>query len=107
MRERLADLRHILRENAADLFPAIVRQNRPSLSRRITKRAGTWREKVPRALQDPPVVLDSLDIEALPEHLDRLAEGLSTLLASLNEFPEFNDETMNSSINSFEKDLKV
>ena len=35
------------------------------------------------------------------------ANDIKSFLKSLNEFPEFTDEVVNSSMNAFEADLKV
>jgi hypothetical protein len=42
-----------------------------------------------------------------PEQLESLAADVTTFLNCLNEFPEFTDEAVNSSISSFQDDLKV
>jgi len=49
----------------------------------------------------------SLDLENLPEQFENFATALKTFLKCLNEFPEFTDEAVNTSIKSFESDLKV
>jgi hypothetical protein len=55
----------------------------------------------------PANVEDSLDLESLPEQFESFASALMTFLKCLNEFPEFTDEAVNTSIKSFEGDLKV
>jgi hypothetical protein len=55
----------------------------------------------------PAKVEDSLDLESLPEQFESFAVALMTFLKCLNEFPEFTDEAVNTSIKSFEGDLKV
>jgi len=54
-----------------------------------------------------PVVDESLDPEDFPEQIEQLAIDVTTFLNCLNEFPEFTDEAVNTSIRSFEGDLKV
>jgi hypothetical protein len=54
-----------------------------------------------------PTVDDNLDPEKFPEQIEQLAIDVTTFLNCLNEFPEFTDEAVNSSIRSFEGDLKV
>lgn len=63
--------------------------------------------KTPPHLRRPPVSEDSLDPENFPEQLEMFACEVTTFLNCLNEFPEFTDEAVNSSIKSFEGDLKV
>ena len=45
-------------------------------------------------------------MEDFPEQLEEFAKDIKTFLKSLNEFPEFTDEAVNSSMNAFEADLK-
>jgi len=54
-----------------------------------------------------PVVVDGLDPEEFPRQIGLLAQDVVTFLHCLNEFPEFTDEAVNSSIVGFEGDLKV
>jgi len=54
-----------------------------------------------------PAVLSRVDLEDFPEQFAMFAEDIMNFLDCLNEFPEFIDEAMNSSINSFAHDLKV
>lgn len=55
----------------------------------------------------PVNIEDSLDLESLPEQFENFAAALMTFLKCLNEFPELTDEAVNTSIKSFEGDLKV
>lgn len=50
---------------------------------------------------------ESLDPEDFPYQLQEFARDVKTFLDCLNEFPEFTDEAVNSSILSLEGDLKV
>ena len=54
-----------------------------------------------------PVILEDLDPEDFPEQFEKFAADVTSFLKSLNEFPEFGDEAANTSIRSFEADLKV
>ncbi|KAG1748304.1 quinon protein alcohol dehydrogenase-like superfamily [Suillus paluster] len=108
LRERLAQILFLFRDNAADLFPRKVsRQQReflvnPNLMDR--KRKARRRKSMPGRV--PANVEDSLDLESLPEQFENFATALMTFLKCLNEFPEFTDEAVNTSIKSFEGDLK-
>ena len=48
-----------------------------------------------------------VDVEEFPQQLQAFAVDIANFLKSLNEFPEFTDEVVNNSMNSFEADLKV
>jgi hypothetical protein len=48
-----------------------------------------------------------LEPEMFPSQMQNLAEAVIRFLNSLNEFPEFTDEALNSSILTFQADLKV
>jgi hypothetical protein len=54
-----------------------------------------------------PTVTENLNPETFPQQFEFLGKEVSTFLKCLNEFPEFTDEAVNSSILSFEGDLKV
>ena len=54
-----------------------------------------------------PVVTDDLEAEELPRQLKDFADDVTTFLDCLNEFPEFSDEGLNSSIMSLKGDLQV
>ncbi|KAJ7104489.1 WD40 repeat-like protein [Mycena belliarum] len=109
LRERIAQMLFLYRENAADLFPRkishAVRENIVD-----TKIKGRRRAKVARNSAPPhvarPAIDDSLDLEKFPEQFEALAENIATFGRCLNEFPEFSDEAINASISSFEGDLR-
>jgi hypothetical protein len=109
LRERLAHLLHLFRENAADLFPRKVAH--PSgavtgLAHPHTRKS--WKRKGRAALNVvQPTVAAGLNLEDFPIQLRELARDVVALLDCLNEFPEFTDEAVNASIASFETDLKV
>ena len=109
LRECLAQILFIFRDNAADLFPRKVsRQQRECLvnpnlmdRKRKAQRRKSSSGRVQANLED------TLDLESLPEHFENFAAALMSFLKCLNEFPEFTDEAVNTSIKSFEGDLKV
>ncbi|KZT24894.1 WD40 repeat-like protein [Neolentinus lepideus HHB14362 ss-1] len=107
LRERLVQILFLFRENAADLFPRkVTRQSRDALvnpnSRYSRKRA---KRKAPHHIVRP-AVFDNLDPEDLPGQLEMFAKDVMTFLKCLNEFPEFQDEAVNASIQSLHGDLK-
>jgi hypothetical protein len=105
LRERLAQILFLFRENAADLFPRKVpRQPRADALVNPTRRRKT-RKPPPNVRR--PIVDESLDPESFPEQLSSFAADVTTFLRCLNEFPEFTDEAVNASILTFEADLKV
>jgi hypothetical protein len=113
LRERLAHILFLFRENAADLFPAKVqRQPRESSlvqpnMKHFRRHSLRHKHKNPPPHILRPTVDDSLDPEDFPKQLEQLALDVSTFLNCLNEFPEFTDEAVNASIRAFEGDLKV
>ena len=48
---------------------------------------------------------EDIDVEHMPDQLEKLSQDMVTLLDCLNEFPEFADEA--SAIVMFANDLKV
>ena len=109
MRERLTQVLFLFRENAADLFPnTVARYPRESL---VNSNYHNHLKKKKRAKAPPhlrnPTVLDSLEPEDMPRQLEMLAMNFQTFLDCLNEFPEFTDEAVNTSILSVQDDLKV
>ncbi|CAK5261896.1 unnamed protein product [Mycena citricolor] len=111
LRERIAQLVFLYRENAADLFPRKIPH--------ATKEAIVDARKSRRRIKGPklkghvapphiarPTIDESLDLELFPQQFEALAENLATFGRCLNEFPEFNDESINASITSFEGDLR-
>lgn len=103
LRERLAQILFLFRENAADLFPRKVhRQPREGVMNPNVRP----RRKAKSVHIANPAVLDDLDAEDFPDQLQGLAEDVIIFLDCLNEFPEFTDEGVNTSITSLEGDLK-
>lgn len=111
LRERLAHLLHLFRDNAADLFPRKVpRQARDApLPMPRMSTSGRKLRRPPPHVKRPPTRFDAedLDPEAFPGELHWLSREVMTFLNCLNEFPEFSDEAVNTNIQSFEGDLKV
>ncbi|GLB42232.1 putative WD domain, G-beta repeat [Lyophyllum shimeji] len=111
LRERLAQILFLYRQNAADLFPRkithhtreVIPDPEPRGKRR--RRGRSAKPKAPPHVARPTVNED-LDPEFFPEQLEALAADVATFLRCLNEFPEFTDEAVNTSIHSFEGDLK-
>ncbi|KAF9444114.1 hypothetical protein P691DRAFT_787144 [Macrolepiota fuliginosa MF-IS2] len=109
LRERLAQILFLYRENAAVLFPReISRAPKESIidpqntgSHRSRKRHSRAPSHIVR-----PSVNEDIDIEEIPDQIDCFAKDIGTFLDCLNEFPEFTDEAMNASILSFERDLQ-
>jgi hypothetical protein len=50
---------------------------------------------------------DGFATEAIPQELEGFARDLRMLLHSLNDFPEFRDDAVNSSIHAFVGELEV
>jgi len=67
-------------------------------------RRRTWRGQQPPLR---PIHDDGLDPESFPGQFASFAEDVVTFLNCLNEFPEFTDEAVNTSMRAFEVDLKV
>ncbi|EKM57477.1 uncharacterized protein PHACADRAFT_206381 [Phanerochaete carnosa HHB-10118-sp] len=103
LRERLAQILFLFRENAADLFPRKV-QRQPHEN--VMNPNIRPRRKAKSVHTTSPTILDDIDAEDFPDQLQGLAEDVITFLDCLNEFPEFTDEGVNSSIISLEGDLK-
>ncbi|GBE88718.1 predicted protein [Sparassis crispa] len=103
LRERLAQVLYLFRENAAELFPRkVARQPREVL---LHPNMRHW-QKSKRYKAPPPVanpaVSENLDPEDFPYQLQMFARDVMTFLDCLNEFPEFTDEAVNTSILSLE-----
>lgn len=107
LRERLAQIAWLFRENAADLFPRKVshQSSEPAVKPDVPRRKRA-RSKAPPHVRRP-LVLEKLDPEDFPDQLELFARDVITFLHCLNEFPEFTDEALNASILAFEGDLKV
>ncbi len=108
LRERLAQIAWLFRENAADLFPRKVSHQslESTVKPDILPKRRRARTKAPPHVRRP-LVLEKLDREEFPGQLGLFARDVITFLHCLNEFPEFTDEALNASILAFEGDLKV
>ncbi|KAI5118541.1 hypothetical protein M0805_008482 [Coniferiporia weirii] len=115
LRERLVQVLFLFRENAADLFPRRVqRQSAESYvdqKHRMEESSTATGKPKPRHRRPLPHIArpalpKEMDVEEFPTQLETFAKDVSTFLKSLNEFPEFTDEAVNNSMNSFESDLK-
>ncbi|KAJ7742718.1 WD40 repeat-like protein [Mycena maculata] len=113
LRERIAQILFLYRENSADLFPRkIAHTTKESIAdakskikgRRRTKSIKTHYNAPPHVAR--PAIDESLDLEKFPEQFEALADNIVTFGRCLNEFPEFTDEAINASISSFEGDLR-
>ncbi|KAF9450606.1 WD40 repeat-like protein [Macrolepiota fuliginosa MF-IS2] len=109
LRERLAQILFLYRENAAALFPRKVsRAPRDSVidpQNNGRRRGRRWRPKAPSHIVRP-IVNEDIDVEEFPDQMEYFAKDIGTFLHCLNEFPEFTDEAVNASILSFERDLQ-
>ncbi|KAJ3557991.1 hypothetical protein NP233_g11600 [Leucocoprinus birnbaumii] len=108
LRQRVAQINFLYRENAAALFPRkISRAPRESvIDCSVTgRRTRRGRTKTPSHIVRPTVNED-IDVEEFPNQMDYFAKDIGTFLNCLNEFPEFTDEAVNASILSFERDLQ-
>ena len=108
LRERVAQIAWLFRENAADLFPRRVSHQslEPAVRPDVLPKRKRARSKAPPHVRRP-LVLEKLDLEEFPGQLGLFARDVITFLHCLNEFPEFADEALNASILAFEGDLKV
>ncbi|KAN0131941.1 WD40 repeat-like protein [Lactarius tabidus] len=108
LRDRLAQISFLFRENAASLYPRkVVRLARESLvGRSKLPRRRLARQRTSQARGRRRLELDKLNLEDFPQHLELFASDLSTFSYSLNEFPEFADKAIDAPIIAFEDDLK-
>lgn len=106
LRERLVRLLFIFRDNAANLFPRrIARQSKETLvNPNIVDRRGKAHSEAVKF--QAFIAEDGLATEAIPQELDGFARDLRMLLNSLNDFPEFRDDAVNSSIHAFAAELE-
>ncbi|KAH8103027.1 WD40 repeat-like protein [Cristinia sonorae] len=107
LRERLAQILYLFRENASDLFPRkIMKEPREALVnpavRKLKKRS---RDGAATQIVNTSA-FEELELEHFPRQMKLFAVDVITFLDCLNEFPEFTDEAVNSSILSLEGDLK-
>ncbi|KAG5719222.1 hypothetical protein E4T56_gene13410 [Termitomyces sp. T112] len=114
LRERLAQILFLYHENAADLFNRkiahIAKETPPERPKRERKDGHRKRRVTTANLTGPHVVglavNENLDLEEFPMQLKLLAKAIRTFFNCLNEFPEFTDEAVNTSMSEFEGDLE-
>ncbi|KAF5368997.1 hypothetical protein D9758_002841 [Tetrapyrgos nigripes] len=114
LRTRLAQVKFLYRENAANLFPRKISHaglpnnstSNPEKRRRKIPYMSVRHRAMPHVARPVVTVSDNLDLEDFPEQFEKLAVEVTTFVNRLNEFPEFTDEAVNASISSFEGDLK-
>ncbi|KAI0346640.1 WD40 repeat-like protein [Trametopsis cervina] len=104
LRQRLPQILHLFRENAADLFPRKIQRREQETVMNAAMRP-TRKAKAPPHT-DSPLVMGDLDAEDFPDQLEKLSHDVVAFLDSLNEFPEFTDEAINVAIMAFEGDLR-
>ncbi|KAJ7598791.1 quinon protein alcohol dehydrogenase-like superfamily [Mycena floridula] len=108
LREGLAHILNLYRENAADLFPRKVTRNTPQPMPDTGKKRRRLALAKPRAKISTNVtrlVDEKVDPEEFPSQFKKLAKYITAFANCLNEFPEFTDDAVNASILSFEGDL--
>lgn len=104
LRARLAQLLHLFQLNAAELFDDIHKDASEPIWL-LKSRRKEWRRRPTEAKIRPAWDIQS-DPESMPDELELLAEDLNTFLECLNQIPEFSDEAVNTSVTSFQNDLK-
>lgn len=104
LRARLTQLLHLFQLNAAELFDDIHKEGSEPIWRLHSRTKGKGRRPTEAKLR--PVLDIHSDPEAMPYELELLADDLNTFLECLNQIPEFNDEAVNSSVISFQNDLR-
>ncbi|OAX41895.1 WD40 repeat-like protein [Rhizopogon vinicolor AM-OR11-026] len=105
LRERLVRVLFIFRENTASLFPRrVARQSKETLvNPNIMDRRGRVHHEPLKFLSF--ITEDGCVTESLSQELEGFARDLRMLLRSLNDFPEFRDEAVNTTIHTFIGDL--
>ncbi|KZV92657.1 WD40 repeat-like protein [Exidia glandulosa HHB12029] len=107
LRQRLARILHLVRDNASHLFPDDVGKETQvgvQLMRRYTR--STLRRSKPRPTVARPISNVEIDPESFPEEIEGLAKDAVNFLNCLNDFPGFFDESLNSTLVAFEGDLR-
>ncbi|EGN95187.1 hypothetical protein SERLA73DRAFT_77198 [Serpula lacrymans var. lacrymans S7.3] len=104
LREQLARILFLFRENAAYLFPRRVQRrarethvNPNLMNRRKTPYSPPLAAKL--------VIEEKIDPEIFPKYFEDFAIETETFTKCLNDFSEFVDEDVNASIRSFQGDL--
>ncbi|KIJ59079.1 hypothetical protein HYDPIDRAFT_190627 [Hydnomerulius pinastri MD-312] len=102
LRERLAKVLFLFRENAASLFPRKI--ERQPQEARLKPKLREQRRRSSRPTRMSTSFEDSL--EAFPEQLKLFAEDVATFLNQLIDFSDSKDDELNQSMRGFESDLK-
>ncbi|KAJ4463512.1 hypothetical protein C8J55DRAFT_309394 [Lentinula edodes] len=102
LRSRIAHILHLYRLNAADLYPRTVK---PPIFQKSREKSSAFASARVLPHLARPVVDTSIGLEEFPKHFKALSEEIRTFINCLNEFPEFADETVNTSLWNFENDL--
>ncbi|KAH9952076.1 WD40 repeat-like protein [Amylocystis lapponica] len=107
LRERLAQVLFLLRDNAANLFPHKGFSSREALMVPGLHQQGRKRKRYKAHTHVVrPRTVEDLDPEDLPYVLEMFARDVTTLLDCLDEFPVFTQETVTASLRLLEGDLK-
>jgi hypothetical protein len=96
--------------NAAEIFPQLKAKlaAKLDLAKPRKKKAKPRGRLYSRASILKPTTLNAIpDPEGLPDELLDLATNLAVFLRQLEEFPEFADDTLTTSITALEDELKV
>lgn len=104
LRARLAQILHLFQLNAAELFDDIHKEASEPVWL-LKSRSKEWKRRHTETRIRPTWDIQS-DPESMPDELELLAEDLNTFLECLNQIPEFSDEAVNTSVTSFQDDLK-
>ena len=105
LRARLAQILHLFQLNAAELFDDIHKDASEPVWLLKSRSKEEWRSRPTETRIRPTWDIQS-DPESMPDELELLAEDLNTFLECLNQIPEFSDEAVNTSVTSFQNDLK-
>lgn len=100
----MAQLLHLFQLNAAELFDDIHKDGSEPIWL-LRSRRKEWSTRPTEAKIRPAWDIKS-DPESMPDELELLAEDLNTFLECLNQIPEFSDEAVDTSVTSFQNDLK-
>ncbi|PVG01424.1 WD40 repeat-like protein [Serendipita vermifera] len=108
LRNHLMNIGVLFQRNAAEIFPQMKsklakieppkpRKKRPKPRARIYSRASILKPTTINVIPEP---------ETLPSELSEFATNLGVFLRQLEEFPEFADDTLTTSITALETELK-
>ncbi|KAJ7906089.1 hypothetical protein B0H13DRAFT_2194387, partial [Mycena leptocephala] len=103
LRERIARILFLYRENTADLFPREVSH---APRKNVLDVKDESFDVVSISSYYSHCTLMNVPQEQFPEQFEALADNIVAFGRCLIEFPEFTDEAINASITSFEGDLR-